>query len=368
MKNIIMLKTILYASLTVFIVATQATAQTALPPVMDTEKTLTSDQNKPGTNQAVPNLDNQPTSSVPPQTSTPTQNEVESALKNVSSLVGKVRVIYDNYNNDSPFHQAINTTLIDIISLPRNDQIHRLNRLLIDFDEDENDPAYEALQTILNQEKPIDYYIESSLPCKPTPTVTPSFILLDAAVKNNNLIRKTGALYRAKGQYVRIEGQVRDQQCLPVSNAVVTIWQTDRVGKHQAQYTLFDQWTLRDPDYDPNFAFSGVAQTDNLGHFSFLTIFPGVSEDNPSTAPHINIRIAHPEFQELDSRIYFSQHPKNTTDTKLQELNADDAIRRPDMRQRVTAIGQPIDPNGYLEGRMYFYDATLTGIDTYISF
>ena len=48
--------------------------------------------------------------------------------------------------------------------------------------------------------------------------------------KTNNLRRKTGSPFMAKGKFLFIEGFVFDVVGVPVENAVVKIWQTNNFG------------------------------------------------------------------------------------------------------------------------------------------
>jgi len=195
-----------------------------------------------------------------------------------------------------------------------------------------------------------------SLDCMATPQITPSSINLDKIHLSNNLIRKQGAARRARGHYIQVIGKIVDEDCVPISNAAVQIWQTDSAGKYERQYKLASQWDQMDPDFDPNFNYSGTAQTNNLGHFAFLTILPISNEEN--TAPHINMTIKHPDFEPLTTIMYFNKHPRNEFDRKLKEISDDE-------RELVTAKGTPLDPQNISEGRLYRHLITLEGINKY---
>lgn len=145
-------------------------------------------------------------------------------------------------------------------------------------------------------------------------------------ITKNNLALTTGKAVYAKGQLIHISGRVMDKNCVPVSDAVIDIWQTDREGKYVTT-TLSE----RINPY-PLFTGSGRAVTDNTGHFSFTTVFPGVeytaldsrltpkaSRDkagNPAhvNAPNINFRISKPRFNTLDTKIFFEHDARNRYD------------------------------------------------------
>jgi protocatechuate 3,4-dioxygenase beta subunit len=174
--------------------------------------------------------------------------------------------------------------------------------------------------------------------------------------KTNNLIRKPGSAVRAKGQYAVITGQVLDRDCLPISNAVIKIWQTDTAGNYIDAYTLQSDWEVMSPDYDKNFAYSGSTQTNNLGEYTFLTVLP-VSKDE-GLAPHVNFTIKHSDFQDIHTRMYFNKHPKNSSDTALNSMGAN-------TKNLIIAKGQPIDKMDRTKGREYKFNITLEGINKY---
>ncbi|MET0154804.1 MAG: hypothetical protein ABW189_01700 [Rickettsiales bacterium] len=138
--------------------------------------------------------------------------------------------------------------------------------------------------------------------CPPSPAVEASFPKPEEMRRSNNLWRRTGSVDHAAGQYIRIDGVVRDANCMPVSGAHVTMWQRDQAGMYEARYRRIVENPLRHPEYDPNFGYSGQTDTDNLGEFSFISIMPGVQ--NYATPPHLNVEIRHEDFKTLTTRIY----------------------------------------------------------------
>lgn len=121
----------------------------------------------------------------------------------------------------------------------------------------------------------------------------------------NNLVRKTGSFYTAQGEIIFIKGTVTDSFGVPISGAVIEIWQTNSIGKYQSILS-------EDSDFiDENFSGSGRAVSDNLGNYSFITIFPGSYLER---APHINLNIYHSQFGVIETEIYFKDHPLNAQD------------------------------------------------------
>lgn len=199
----------------------------------------------------------------------------------------------------------------------------------------------------------------SLLRCDGTPDIIPSHLNIKPIKMSNNLQRKEGSARHARGNYIRIRGKVVDEDCLPISNAIIKIWQADDAGKYLEQYDTKSEWQPKDPDYDPNFGYSGTAQTNNLGEFNFLTILPGYTDKDH--APHINVSISNEDFQDIGTRIYFNQHPRNINDPELKAL-------APDVRKLVIARGKILDQNNQYEGRVYDIVITLRGLNKYRRF
>ena len=158
---------------------------------------------------------------------------------------------------------------------------------------------------------PINDYAKDSPsifePRVPTPSrfFTSDLSMPDRFATTNNLAKKVGAFYRAFGEIIFIQGTLKDSFNLPISGAIIEIWQTNAAGKYH---------TLLEPDseyVDKYFSMSGRAITDNLGNYHFITIMPG---SHPGRAPHINMNIYHQKFGKLQTEMYFEDHPYNDTD------------------------------------------------------
>lgn len=194
------------------------------------------------------------------------------------------------------------------------------------------------------------------LNCEVTPAMDGVYVPKQPFNKSNNLMRKPGSAVKARGEYLLIKGKVMDEDCLPISDAVIQIWQTDTAGGYFNSYETRSEWELKSASYDKNFAYSGSAQTNNLGEYSFVTIFPN-SIDNGS-APRINFIIKHQDFKEIKTMMYFNQHPKNDYDTFLKEVP-------PERRNLLLPASRPVDPTGQIEGREYNFNITLEGINKF---
>lgn len=130
----------------------------------------------------------------------------------------------------------------------------------------------------------------------------------------NNLRRKPGSPFLAKGRFLYIEGFVFDVMGVPIENAVVKIWQANHFGYYNHLVSNKEDFSK----YDIDFEGTGTCITDSNGHYSFFTIIPGYYGNN---APHINVIVEHEEFERLETMIFFPMHLKNTEDKIYKNLN-----------------------------------------------
>ena len=158
----------------------------------------------------------------------------------------------------------------------------------------------------------------------PTPSrIFPnSYSMPDQFNSTNNLVKKTGSFYLAFGEIIYLKGKITDSFGVPVTGAIVKIWQTNSRGKY---HTLLAK---NDRNIDKNFNMSGTAITDNLGNYNFITIIPGFYFGR---APHINMNIYHERFGELKTEIYFEGHPRNDIDSQYLSYNPQDRKSLTDM-------------------------------------
>jgi protocatechuate 3,4-dioxygenase alpha subunit len=98
--------------------------------------------------------------------------------------------------------------------------------------------------------------------------------------------RRADAAPSARGEAIRIAGQVTRADGAVCVNALLEAWQADAGGR-------FDH--PADPDAaaaDPDFLGWGRAATDAEGRYHFLTLLPGgFAEGNQRRAPHVNLQI-----------------------------------------------------------------------------
>lgn len=149
----------------------------------------------------------------------------------------------------------------------------------------------------------------------PTPsTNTSHYPGVNNIILSNDLGRPAGKVHYAPGQLLVISGRVTDENCVPVANAIIDLWQANPFGEYR--------WATRDEllTPEPVFAGTGRAVTDNLGRYHFTTLFPGATG---RTAPHLQFRITHPEFRSLDTSAYFGGDRRNLSDPKFKALKGD---------------------------------------------
>jgi len=105
-----------------------------------------------------------------------------------------------------------------------------------------------------------------------------------------------GAPYKEKlGEHISeprivIAGNVLNQDCDPVPNAIIDVWQTDSNGNY-----YFEDFTLR-----------GKITADNEGKYKIETIFPGKYSESGVTRPaHIHLKISAPCLSSHTTQLYF---------------------------------------------------------------
>jgi protocatechuate 3,4-dioxygenase beta subunit len=101
-------------------------------------------------------------------------------------------------------------------------------------------------------------------------------------IANTSQLRHaTGSPIFDSGEYVTIIGRVLDEQCVPLTNAVVSIW-------------------YQPPAREEKNLKTGSTLTDNNGFFSFAATMP-------QSPQKINVHIAHPSIMPVETRIFFSE-------------------------------------------------------------
>lgn len=124
--------------------------------------------------------------------------------------------------------------------------------------------------------------------------------------ERNNLTRKPGSTLQADGEVITIHGTLLDEACVPISDAIIELWQPNKNGVYQ--YKKYGKNEKNKILNDENFIGSGTAVTNNLGEFSFVTI----------DSPKINIRVRHEDFKPFETMIHLNNLPFTTTENEYE--------------------------------------------------
>ncbi len=122
----------------------------------------------------------------------------------------------------------------------------------------------------------------------------------------NNLLRETGEYSIFCGEKIIVSGTLVDENCTPVADAKIYIWQVNCKGKYPylPLKSNIDNKLISTKNTN-TFTGNGIATTDNKGHFHFVTVYPaGVHK----AAPHINLRAEHRKLGTLQTRLTLSGH------------------------------------------------------------
>ncbi|MCH8973079.1 MAG: hypothetical protein IH814_02950 [Thaumarchaeota archaeon] len=105
-----------------------------------------------------------------------------------------------------------------------------------------------------------------------------------------------GAPYKEKlgealeGQKIIISGQVLNQNCDPIPEAIIDVWHTDSNGNY-----YFQDFTLR-----------GKIKADENGQYKLETRFPGkYSEAGLMRPAHIHVKVSAPNLSSHTTQLYF---------------------------------------------------------------
>jgi len=93
-----------------------------------------------------------------------------------------------------------------------------------------------------------------------------------------------------EGQLLIISGQILNQNCDPVPQAIIDVWQTDSNGNY-----YFENFTLR-----------GKIKAELGGKYKLETIFPGkYSEAGIMRPAHIHVKVSAPGWLSHTTQLYF---------------------------------------------------------------
>ncbi len=121
---------------------------------------------------------------------------------------------------------------------------------------------------------------------------------------SNNLLRSNGGAAVYCGEKIIITGRVLDQNCVPISDAKIYLWQVACDGKfpYKTLRKHLDK-SLINLENGSSFQGSGIATTNNEGRFVFITTLPTAVKGMP---PHVNVRVRHYQLGSLETRLRIS--------------------------------------------------------------
>lgn len=184
------------------------------------------------------------------------------------------------------------------------------------------------------------------LPPTPEQTEGPFYPIRDRQDKDTDLTMIKGSRQQATGQKIKINGRILDANCQPIKGATVEIWQACASGRYSHPADT-NPATL-----DKNFQYWGIATTNDLGEYKFITIKPGAYPATSSwiRPPHIHFKVSLRGFEELTTQMYFADERFNATDRILQSHNQEEQKR----------LIVPFKGQGLLQGQ---FDLTLKAIN-----
>ncbi len=127
-----------------------------------------------------------------------------------------------------------------------------------------------------------------------------------------------GETERARGEIVELTVLVQDQNCRPVANTLIDLWQACATGKYNHP---LDPNTA---DIDPYFQGWAKVLTDASGVAHIRTIKPGAypASDTWIRPPHIHFKISAQGFAPLTTQMYFAGEALNAQDEYLKVMTA----------------------------------------------
>ena len=184
--------------------------------------------------------------------------------------------------------------------------------------------------------------VHAEAACKPTARMwTYGYPGAASIFHGNNLIKPAGKAIEASGQKLIIRGKLLDANCVPVTQAVVEIWQLDPYGK-RARPAAKDLAGV-----EPVFTGSGRTYTGTDGEFYFITAFPGAAKGQ---APRIQLMARPEKMRSFSTQMLLGNDTRNTSDRGLRGV-------RPATREGVTLRMSPLERQ---YGRGYYGDITIT--------
>jgi len=158
--------------------------------------------------------------------------------------------------------------------------------------------------------------VDAAVPRTPAQTSGPFYPRARPADQDADLTRVKGMRGIARGQVIRVSGQVLDRQGRAVQGARVDLWQANAAGR----YDHPDDGS--DAPLDPNFQGSTVLVADADGRFRFRSVKPGAYGGR---TPHIHFTVTGARAR-LTTQMYFPGEPLNARDGLLRSASPRGAV------------------------------------------
>lgn len=157
-----------------------------------------------------------------------------------------------------------------------------------------------------------------------------------AMANDNNLVKVMDRQGEASGTKIWIEGTITDQNCQPVEDASVIIWQASETGLYNHRLDQ-DNHEFSHPEeghpirrtHDPSFQYWGKYTTGKNGRYNFLSILPGFYPANLASSwyrpPHIHFMVSTIGRDPYITQMYFNC-PSLEDNEFFQRLNNKDHL------------------------------------------
>lgn len=181
----------------------------------------------------------------------------------------------------------------------------------------------------------------------------PVFGQHELGAQDNDLILNYAKQGLPIGERIIVHGYVRDENGLPMRNALVEVWQANAGGRYRHKK---DQYLA---PIDPNFGGCGRMLTDNNGYYFFRTIKPGPypwrNRVNDWRPAHIHFSLSGDAFaQRLITQMYFEGDPLIASCPIVRAIKNDDAVR-------TLIAGLDKTASVQLDSLAYHFDLVLRG-------
>lgn len=125
--------------------------------------------------------------------------------------------------------------------------------------------------------------------------------------KSNNLLKRSTDMFFAEGKAMIIEGYILDRNCVPITNAIIKMWQLNNLGLNQNN--LHARNLVKDLNkldrHDSHFIGNGVTTSDNTGYYRFISLYPEDSLcDRNHCAKDFDLIVSHNKFNNFAGNIF----------------------------------------------------------------